>query len=175
MKKIITICLALLAAPLVANTVPLNVSSSAQDASPVNIAVNAPFGVGPDGRAHRFATDNSGNLVVSSSGNTSTPNAVIPLAPATGPFSLTLTGTTAWTYVNLTCSAQPCNVFVQNQSAGGEVLHYWLDGVTQTPIFSGYTEQTGLRPFYLDVVPGNKFHWFFSLSTGAGVLQNLSK
>jgi len=108
----------------------------------------------------------------------SSPSTAVTLNPATDPglqpanvSSLTLTATAAWTYVALTCTAQPCNIRLFNQSSASTLV-YWIDRSSDTPAFAGMSITPGTLPVIEDIAVGDYLHWRWSQSwTGNGFLQ----
>ena len=128
MKKTLLIMLLLaLAGPKLGWTkiVAENVTVTAQDNSSVNIPANVPWGVGTDGKDHRFAVDNTGAMKVTipATVNTSSQTALSP----TGMTAYTALSYSATT-VNLTTSAGasvPCMVCLSSNggAAAGSIAH----------------------------------------------------
>lgn len=111
------------------------------------------------------------SLVIESAGATaSAPSYSVPILSPSSLASITLTGTTSWTYTQVTCTAQPCNIMFYNQSA--DTLVWWLDSSTSTPAFAGISVTAGTVPIIVDVKPTDVFHWRWDAATGNGFLQH---
>lgn len=102
------------------------------------------------------------------------PTNPLPVAVGGAPtnlVSITLTGSTSWTNTPVTCTAQPCNILFWNESPT-EVLFWWHDRTTTSPVFGGISMTAGTVPIKVPVAPGDVFHYRYSASTGNGYLQN---
>lgn len=84
--------------------------------------------------------------------------------------AMTMTATTAWSYVYLTCTAQPCNITFWNQ--GPNTLFWWKDRSSSIPSFAGISMTAGSTPIKEDFAPGDAFHWRYDASGGNGFLIN---
>lgn len=102
--------------------------------------------------------------------STAQPIYIIPKLQPSNLVSITLTGTTSWTYTFLTCTAQPCTALIYNQS--GDTMLYWLDRSSSAPSFHGISITAGQTERLMDIAPGDALHWRYSASTGNGFLQN---
>jgi hypothetical protein len=103
-------------------------------------------------------------------------SANLQAAPASGPYFLTLTGSTVWTYAYLTATSGGNNsVMLFNQSPSDPLLWY-LDFQSATaPPFNGISLSAGTNPLVLPITPGQVLHWHYPSSSDNGYSINLSK
>jgi hypothetical protein len=112
--------------------------------------------------------------VLQGASSTAAPFNIQNIYPATGPYALTLTGTTAWTWSAITCTAQPCDVYFFNQSPADKML-WWIDNSTSAPAFDGLSQPAGAGANIINGHPGMVFHWRYPSASDNGFLIDWAK
>lgn len=102
------------------------------------------------------------------------PAGIYPIYPAT-PVFMSLAASTSWTWVMVTCTAQPC--FVRTWNHGSGTLQWHVDNANVAPssTFQGISLPAGSDFVDIPTYPGASYKWKTSDSSTTGGLMNFSR